>query len=606
MKNNYPSGWLAYEMQRDLDGFLGSLDIAVPDILTKDDIYGKDRLTKKIKAKDVGAIGQDADWEVQYLWWNSESFSNWLDGLIRTAYALNDKEKIEKAQKYIFHVLNTQDEDGYLGIYDDDLRYNFSSENGELWAQATFLRAALSYYQCTNDSIVLQKVIKAVAVTMNTYVQNESHPFALKSDYAGACHGLMYVDVCYTLYKYTSDIKYLNYAGWLYDEYSQQNLSEKDIQKNQLQDFDLLFEGHGPHTYEHFRALLIHNLTNDGGSQALVQSYLQKLSTSLTPSGGPIGDEWILGRTANATETGYEYCSIQELLHSYHMYYEMNQDEKYIDKLEWLFYNAGFGARHPSRSQIAYCQRDNAYLSSGSSLEGNAGENIRYKYSVAHQDVAVCCVPNAGRIHSYFLDAVYQSSDDQIDINIYVPSSTKRVINGNLITIEQITNYPFELSSKIIVSGKAKCKIKLRKPGWAKTMKVKIDGKAIEYHGFVEQYYDNTEIEVQFETAVIEHSDFVGDKYYSYGPLVYCLEIPSCLEEKRQYLYGQRDALYTPNTKEYQDWNIGEIDMKVKKIGNSFQNPTRIQGSIVVNNLQREVEFTPMGSAILRKITFKR
>ncbi len=39
----------------------------------------------------------------------------------------------------------------------------------------------------------------------------------------------------------------------------------------------------------------------------------------LTPSGAPIGDEWITGRTANATYTGYEYCSVHELFSTYVM-----------------------------------------------------------------------------------------------------------------------------------------------------------------------------------------------------------------------------------------------------------------------------------------------
>ena len=76
-----PAGWLKQQMQRDLKGFVGNLDSIVPDLIAKDDIYGKDRLTKKVKSKNVGAISDGGDWEVQFLWWNSETQSNWRDGL---------------------------------------------------------------------------------------------------------------------------------------------------------------------------------------------------------------------------------------------------------------------------------------------------------------------------------------------------------------------------------------------------------------------------------------------------------------------------------------------------------------------------------------------
>ena len=31
----------------------------------------------------------------------------------------------------------------------------------------------------------------------------------------------------------------------------------------------------------------------------------------------------------------------------------------------------------------------------------------RYKYSPTHQDVAVCCVPNAGRIYPYYVKSMW-------------------------------------------------------------------------------------------------------------------------------------------------------------------------------------------------------
>ncbi len=607
--NVYPCGWLRYEMKRDLEGFLGNLDNAVPDIIKNDDIYGVNRLSKKVKSKDVGAIAQDADWEVQYLWWNSESFSNWLDGLIRTAYVLEDEVYLEKAKKYLFHVLDSQDDNGYIGIYDEDLRYHFSSENGELWAQATFLRSALSYYKLSKDKTVLQKVIKAVQLTMNSYPREESEPFKLDDNYAGACHGLMFVDVCFSLYMITNEHNYLSYAGWLYLSYSKEELSEYDIQECQLRDFDQLFYGHAPHTYEHFRALLIAHEAGYYHDSTLIQSYLQKLKTCISPSGGPIGDEWVYQRTANPTSTGYEYCSLQELLHSYHLMYQLSKEVKYLEKMEWMFYNAAMGARHPFRSQIAYCQRDNAYQSTGDQLEGRAGQNIRYKYSVAHQDVAVCCVPNAGRIMSYFLDAVYECKDDVILINLYTPSTVKKVINNQEIVITQETDYPFNLSSKIKVSTNQEFQLMLRKPSYVEAMNVSINGVEITNQDkdyWLVHIYTESIIEVVFEAKIVEHKDLLNDSYFSYGPLIYAVSIEEVLEEKRVYPVGEADALYRSKNQEYKDWIISTSELEIEQIGYSFQNPTTLIGTVLHKGKQVKMQFKPMGSTILRKVTFKK
>jgi DUF1680 family protein len=115
-----PGGWLQKELQKNMNGFTGHLDSLVPDLILNDDIYGKNRLSKKVKSKNVGAVAEEGDWQVQYLWWNSETQSNWLDGYMRSAILLNDKKQLQKAEQIINRLLATQDADGYIGIYDKE------------------------------------------------------------------------------------------------------------------------------------------------------------------------------------------------------------------------------------------------------------------------------------------------------------------------------------------------------------------------------------------------------------------------------------------------------------------------------------------------------
>lgn len=146
-----PQGWIRDQMKQDLKGFIGHLDQLVPNLIKQDDIYGKNRLTKKVKTKRLGNVRQGHDIDAQYLWWNSETQSNWRDGFIRHAILLDDQSALRRTAAYIRRILRLQDADGYLGIYDTDLRYRFSDENGELWSKATLLRGLLAWYEYSRD-----------------------------------------------------------------------------------------------------------------------------------------------------------------------------------------------------------------------------------------------------------------------------------------------------------------------------------------------------------------------------------------------------------------------------------------------------------------------
>ena len=106
----------------------------MPALICDDDIYGRDRLTRQTGHKNLGTVATDAKEQIQYLWWNSETQSNWWDGLARTALLLDHAATLARVRAYVDRILATQDADGYLGIYAPDLRFTFTGENGELWA----------------------------------------------------------------------------------------------------------------------------------------------------------------------------------------------------------------------------------------------------------------------------------------------------------------------------------------------------------------------------------------------------------------------------------------------------------------------------------------
>ena len=390
-----PVGWLKTQMQADLNGFVGNLDKLVPDLIN-DPIYGSGRLHKNSKAKDLGNNKEgDAEGDEQYKWWNSESQSNWWDGYLRNALLLNDVKHIARVKKYISDILSTQDADGYLGIYASDLRYHFTSENGELWAKATLYRGLLAYYEYTNDPQVWNALVRAVDNVMTNYPVDASHPFDTGMNYNGGVgHGLTFTDVLDRMYQLTGEEKYLDYALFLYLDYSKFYAWERDAQLTNALNKEYKLNCHAVHTYEHLRPMIVAASTSeDAKIKKALMEYLRKINTVTTATGGAIGDEWIGGREADATHTGYEYCSLHELLDSYGVLLQRTGDTALAESIENIFYNAAQGARHPYHSCIAYLKTDNSYQMDGTrNGDAEPGKTqTRYKYSPSPTSVC-CCV----------------------------------------------------------------------------------------------------------------------------------------------------------------------------------------------------------------------
>jgi len=606
-----PGGWIREQMVSDLEGFTGHLDQLVPDLILQDDIYGRNRLTRRDKNKDVGNIRDgEQEWEVQYLWWNSETQSNWRDGFIRQAILTGNPERLQEVSEYVARILGTQDKNGYLGIYDKNLRYKFTGENGELWAKATLLRGLLACYESgTGDrELLLDAIERAVRDVMANYPANRSDPFKVEKPSGGICHGLVFTDVLDRLHQLTGRQEYLDYAVFLYKNYSQNELSEEDVSLDNILDPRYRLKGHGVHTYEHLRTLIVAGYaTDDPRLRKALEIYLRRIDSATTPSGGPVGDEWIAGRKADATQTGYEYCSIHELLDSYGLLLQRSGNPAFADKMERLFFNAAQGARYPGESSIAYLKSDNSYAMTGPLNDTvPARQQTRYKYSPAHQDVAVCCVPNAGRIGPYYVRSMWMRDRDGLVATLYGPSVLTTVIGDQKIRIDQETGYPYgyTLKFRIGLEKPARFTLKFRKPGWLKgfTMNTGYQetNKCILVH---KKWNPGDEIILTFVPEMSLNRDIKNEAYFTYGPLVLAHPLPGKAVTTRKYpLPGFRDIQVKPagGSKYLLD---PEGDFGIRDSSRLLFEAELINAE---SGQSEKVELVPMGKTVLRQITFRK
>ncbi len=605
-----PTGWLKEQIENNLNGFTGHLDSLVPDLILKDDIYNKDRLSKKIKSKDVGAVSDGGDWQVQFLWWNSETQSNWWDGYIRSAILANGVQHLTRIENYIQRILSTQDADGYLGIYDKELRYKFNNENGELWSKTTLLRGLLAWYEYKKDKSVLTAIERAVQNVITNYPINASYPFySIQPNAGGLTHGLVFTDVLEELFRLTKNEKYRDYCLFLYKDLSEQLLNE-DAQYKKLIDSNYKLKGHGVHTYEHLRAVAaaVYASGNPELKQAL-NNFLKKINSTTTISGGPLGDEWISGRKADETNAGYEYCSLQELMNSYEDLFLKTGASKFGDKTEQIFFNAAQGSRNPDYSCIAYLKTDNSYYMTGG-LNGDTSykKQTRYSYSPTHQDAAVCCVPNAGRIAPYYIQYMWMKDKNALVATLLGPCDMQTNLNGKKISIKEITDYPFQhnLTFRINAEQTTYFILKIRKPEWAE--KIIASEKYILKDGFVivdRQWNKNDSVTISFPAEVLAKEDSNNEYYFMYGPLVLAHPIESAATVTKVFdLPGFKNLQYNPVAPFVYQYSKNII----KKAGNTKLNNDLQFTTTMINsktNTAETVLLQPMGNTILRQVTFK-
>ncbi|MBL8057722.1 MAG: glycoside hydrolase family 127 protein [Anaerolineales bacterium] len=621
-----PAGWLAAQMRRDLEaGFVGRLDQLAPALIQADDIYGRDRLTRQAGRKDLGVLAVEAEWDVQFQWWNSETQSNWWDGVVRSALLLEQPEYLRQAAAYVDGKLATQDADGYLGIYAPDLRFNFDGENGELWAQAALLRTLLGYFEFTREARVLAAVERAVAVVMRAYPLHASHPFTVRKSFAGVGHGLVFTDVLDRLRQLTGRADYARYALWLYQEYSQSEQSQADIQYQHLIDPAYRFQAHGVHTYEHLRPLLAAGYAS--GNPALeraLRGYLDKLERCLTPSGGPIGDEFIAGREADAAATGYEYCSIQELLDSYTHLLQKTGAAEWGDRAEWLCFNAGQGARHPEASAIAYLKTDNSYAMTGPRDPADPplpeGPQTRYKYSPVHQDVAVCCVPNAGRLLPTYVKAMWLRTPAGLAAALYGPGAVEADVNGTAVRITAATHYPLELAAELVIEAAApvRFELALRRPAWAEAMTwsapaLEASAEQAGWLRLTRRWVTGDRVRVEFQAAPVERAFGAAEVFVSRGPLVYALPLAATETFGREYASdGFQDRYYHPDQVEGGRYELGAGRWQVIPSVFSDAAPWRTAPALAgelydpVAGQMVPAVLRPLGDTVLRQVTFHR
>jgi DUF1680 family protein len=529
-----PAGWIREQMQRDLhDGFAGCLDKLCHE--ASSDIFISNRNSK---------TAENNSNEMSVNWWNGETEGNWRAGHIMMAYLAEDPVAMREADRYVKHILASQDAEGYLGVFAPDSRY---AHSGELWTQACLLRGLLAYSELTGSKEVFQAVCRAVDLTVKIYRSGEK-PLPV-----GESHDLMFIDVLERLFDLTGNAAYRDFSLWFYEQWST-NESKLDVTLPSLLDLKKGFVDHGVHTYENIRVpLWLATVTGRSDIRQASDNAFVKIARYSEPSGAAVSEEWIKDLPPDPSLTEYEYCAIKELQLTFESALQKTGRAEYGDRVETIWFNAAQGARLADGSALSYLTSDNRLQCDEIAINGSGPEK-RNKFSPTHADVAVCCNPNATQVAALFVDGMWmRHPEGGLVAALYGPCTVSTRIEGMAVSIEESTLYPFEPTVEITIRPDRECEFPLyfRNPRWSRETRIVSAGARIERKGdywrVIKHWNSGDTVSLEFKPEVRETSAINGEVAIWYGPLVFALPLASKKKSIKQFKFGHfEDSVYEP------------------------------------------------------------
>ncbi|RYE05203.1 MAG: hypothetical protein EOP51_34690, partial [Sphingobacteriales bacterium] len=224
-------------------------------------------------------------------------------------------------------------------------------------------------------------------------------------------------------------------------------------------------------------------------------------------------------------------------------------------------------------------------------------------YSPVHQDAAVCCVPNAGRIAPYYVQNMWMKSRDTLVAALLGPCEVNTTINGKAVLIKEVTQYPFNNTISFEITAATSFNLKIRKPDWATN--ITVSTKYYQRDGFIvfsKKPAGKYTIKIDLNPVVKVQMDNNDENsvYFTYGALVLAHPIAATETKTKEFpLPGFFDYRYTPEklvVYEYDNQDVFKYPGKLI-FDTQLYNPNTKQ--------MEKINLQPMESTILRQVSFK-
>ncbi len=452
-----------------------------------------------------------------------------LEGIAYSLINNPDPELEKKADEWIDKMAAAQQPDGYINTFYTliglDKRWK-NMDKHEMYCAGHMTEAAVAYYKATGKRKLLDVSIRMADHMMSIFGSGKRHWVAGHEEIELAL---------VKLYQVTGEEKYLNFSNWLLEErghgygskggegkwnpeYYQDIVPVRDLES---------ISGHAVRCmYLYCGMADVAALKQDTGYiKALHHLWDDVVLRNMYITGGIGSSGHNEGFTVDYDLPNLEaYCETCASVGMVYWNQRMNQltgDSKYVDVLERAMYNGALSGISLSGDRFFY----------ENPLESKGDHHRQEWYGCA------CCPSQVSRFLPSIGNYIYGISNNALWVNLFIGNTTKVDVDGQEITINQKTDYPW--NGDVILSVSAaeplKKELRIRIPGWCDEYSLSVAGKTENVnvdkgYAIIKNWKPDDEIVLHMDMPVEKVvadprvKQDIGKRAIQRGPLVYCLE----------------------------------------------------------------------------------
>ena len=462
-------------------------------------------------------------------WWQTEFWGKWMHSAVpylNVASRIGVGEELKsKIERGIERILASQEKNGYIGNYPDELR---CGEGWDVWGMKYTMMGLLHYYdwecKCKKDraQCALEACRKLCDYVIAEIGPNgrRGHELWQTGNWTGYASSSILEPVMW-LYKRTNDKKYLDFATYLVKGMTEPeagprllDLALKGVSVADRNGYGNTPEQSGDYVMKHNRWKSYEMMSCYQGFleyyeatgrkdlfEAAVKTGEDIIKEEINLAGGCASSEaWFHGAKKQhlpyihlqetcVTTTWMRFC--EKLL-------EITDDARWADQIERTFYNAYLGALRTDGGEFA------AYTP----LTGNRWHGMNHCFM--HTD---CCTSNGPRGFLCFLKELFTTRGDVATFNFYSSALVKGELSGGRkVAFDMYSLYPRTDYVRVVSHTTGVVPIRLRIPAWSAKTEVKLNGKALDgvkagRYLTVERDWKLGDImEVKFDMPVVAHT----------------------------------------------------------------------------------------------------
>lgn len=573
-----PDSWLRECLLRQSNGLMGNLG----------------KISAWLQKKDNAWFSKDGKGD-----WGWEEVPYWLRGYADAGYILNRQDMIAEAKIWIEEVIKNQRADGNFGPL------NLGKDGvQDFWGNMIMLNCLQSYYEYSGD----RRVIDLMSRYFKFQLTVPDDRFLARSSYWQWVRGGDNLYSVLWLYNITGEKFLLDLAekthrctapwskrGMSIDEVA--NWKEKREGMEWPKWYGDLIDWHNVNVAECFREPAQYYQVSHKPSdlQATKDNFRIVREHFGQVPGGMFGSDENARPGYADPHQGTETCGFVEQMFSNEQLLRITADIAWADHTEEVAFNSLPAAMMPDLKSLRYITSPNMVVNDAKNH--HPGIMNRGPFLMMNPFSSRCCQHNHSQGWPYLVENLWMATPDNgLAAVIYAASTVKaKVGNGKEISIQCVSNYPFEDQLRFTVHARqgVKCPLYFRIPAWCTKAQMTINGKKLATHPVAGKYLsiertwkENDAIvltlpkEIKLRKWEQNHNSVSVD----YGPLTFSLKIGENYVRKESTETAIEDSKWQkevdtklwPSYEIYptSNWNYG-LELDPKDLSKSFTLETK-------------------------------